>query len=382
MSTSKREWHMGAQRHGAGRVVILALLSRILVLGMMFLSDALFVDLDTSSHLIMGLPCLDQGKHQSNATNGIDFQNRKEEIQNDENRIESYKGQGSMVVWDTVFFVRIAKCGYEHDLNNAFFPLLPIIMRFIGRMISACWIQCKLDGIEYPCPEQLYTSIALVVNIIAFCGAALLLYLMTLRNFEDPKIAAFSVLFFCFNPASVFYSAAYTESLFTAFTWMGILFHKDHFWWSVASFTLASASRSNGILSCWFLIYNVISKASLENGHRGLVWNVYRTWLGCACVITPYLWLQLQAYQAYCKPSFHEAGQMPEFCEKSLPSVYGYVQKKYWDVGFLRFYQKIDRVSDSTHHILMNEICEKCVLSMLNNIISYSMPHLLSGAIP
>lgn len=39
--------------------------------------------------------------------------------------------------WDTVHFVRIAKCGYETDMSNAFFPLLPLLMRTVASMPGA-----------------------------------------------------------------------------------------------------------------------------------------------------------------------------------------------------------------------------------------------------
>jgi hypothetical protein len=33
-----------------------------------------------------------------------------------------------LAVWDTVYFARVARCGYETDKINAFFPLLPAAM--------------------------------------------------------------------------------------------------------------------------------------------------------------------------------------------------------------------------------------------------------------
>lgn len=34
-----------------------------------------------------------------------------------------------LAVWDSVFFTRIASCGYEYEQFHAFFPLLPILLR-------------------------------------------------------------------------------------------------------------------------------------------------------------------------------------------------------------------------------------------------------------
>lgn len=36
---------------------------------------------------------------------------------------------------------------------------------------------------------------------------------------------------------------------------------------------------------------------------------------------------------------------LPPWCSSRLPSVYGYIQREYWDVGLLRFYQDPSRVT-------------------------------------
>lgn len=41
--------------------------------------------------------------------------------------------------WDSVFFVRVAKCGYETDMINAFFPLLPLVMRLGSAFLCEWW---------------------------------------------------------------------------------------------------------------------------------------------------------------------------------------------------------------------------------------------------
>ena len=62
--------------------------------------------------------------------------------------------------------------------------------------------------------------------------------------------ADYATIFFCFNPASIFYSAVYTESLFAAASFTGMLLvEKQSFWAGVLCFALAAAARSNG--RCW-----------------------------------------------------------------------------------------------------------------------------------
>lgn len=37
------------------------------------------------------------------------------------------------IVWDSVYFVRIAQCGYEYEQNYAFLPLIPICISLLSR---------------------------------------------------------------------------------------------------------------------------------------------------------------------------------------------------------------------------------------------------------
>lgn len=63
------------------------------------------------------------------------------------------------IVWDSVYFVRIAQCGYEYEQTYAFLPLLPIVISFVSKTGSLlcslifnpplphfvcyyCWCEC------------------------------------------------------------------------------------------------------------------------------------------------------------------------------------------------------------------------------------------------
>lgn len=63
---------------------------------------------------------------------------------------------------------------------------------------------------------------------------------------HDAQLADLSILLFCCNPASVFYSAAYTEALFAALTWTALLLLPGHPWAAVALLAAAGGARSNG----------------------------------------------------------------------------------------------------------------------------------------
>ena len=83
------------------RVVLLAAAVRIANVGLTLLFDYVFDDYDTSTSLLPRKEC--------------DITLREEDA----------SVLSSLAVWDTVFFVRIAQCGYEYEQYHAFFPLLP-----------------------------------------------------------------------------------------------------------------------------------------------------------------------------------------------------------------------------------------------------------------
>jgi phosphatidylinositol glycan class V len=168
--------------------------------------------------------------------------------------------------------------------------------------------------------ESLYTLVGLVVNVVAFCIAAVALHrcdphrtasrdacagtpnnanapaarrlcrlsLATLQQNAD--LANLSVLLFCFNPASVFYSAVYTEAIFAACTWSGLALLPTRHWAGVAALAAAGAARSNGILACWFLLHALAAECVRRKGVPPAL--VLRAAASCALVVAPYVAMQ------------------------------------------------------------------------------------------
>lgn len=90
------------------RVACIAFASRLAFLGAAFVSDVLLDDYDSSA-VLNSRPC-----------NGSD----------------AILDPGILVkfanVWDTVFYDRISRCGYEYEHYFAFFPCLPQVMGLAG----------------------------------------------------------------------------------------------------------------------------------------------------------------------------------------------------------------------------------------------------------
>lgn len=326
------------------KILVLALTSRLLVLLLMVTADTVFSDLDSSAHL-QNFPCgsLDKTTPISTSNSWI------------------ARFLDGLAPWDSVYFVRIAKCGYETDMINAFFPFLPFLMRYGAKYTGLMYIGTELMNLPI---ESIYTALGLEVNIVAFCIAAVALHRLSRYVLQNEELASLSVLLFCCNPASVFYSAAYTESLFAACTWTGLVLLTikngggtgggSVIYWAagVLLFCLAGATRSNGILSAWFLVHPLIIDVVNSIRRRkkaSFPWKMlFKTIVGCAVVWSPYFAMQVYGYQTYCinASSGSSSGgnlQLPVWCFKRLPSLYGYVQKAYWDVGFLRFYRHLNR---------------------------------------
>jgi phosphatidylinositol glycan class V len=397
------------------KIIALAATSRIICLSLVILADLSFTDLATSAHL-SNFQCLSPATSSRAPLNLNPYPTTSLD---------------HLAPWDSMYFVRIAKCGYENDMINAFFPLLPMLMRTLDIVTGSRW----LLGHCFP-PESRYTLHGMLISFISFIIAALALHKLSYKIFSSyllsksrknkkkrsspsnstsssggkstpiretdgmkipNRLADTAVLLFCFNPASVFYTIGYTESLFAACTFTGMYFlHKNRLLLSTLAFTAGALSRSNGILSIWFPLHrllshiyttwwhhlynnNTISGPSTVHRHPRNVHRhnhhhpqtiatttKYNTWsscvgetiktlLACTCICLPYIIIQVIAYFTYCTSSnVVDVHDDPEraWCTRKMggillrklpPAIYSHVQDKYWDVGFLRFYTKLDR---------------------------------------
>ncbi|XP_064477273.1 GPI mannosyltransferase 2-like [Ornithodoros turicata] len=256
---------------------------------------------------------------------------------------------GGFAHWDAEYFLHIAEHGYTYENTLAFFPLYPHLVR------------CITDSVLDPllCILLPYQSVLLLsgvlLNVFMFTIAAIALYHLTLILFDETA-AMEATLLFCFNPASVFFSACYTESLFSATTFLGLyLLEFGQECLATVFFILGGFVRSNGFLSSGFLIFHTFIKWSQpwQSGCELVV----KTGARVALCFAPYLLFQCYTWSLYCIPDrsvehsdavlqqasehgYHLAGyNISEWCKNVLPFSYGYVQQKYWNVGFLRYYQ-------------------------------------------
>ncbi|MFH4984408.1 hypothetical protein AB6A40_011117 [Gnathostoma spinigerum] len=115
---------------------------------------------------------------------------------------------------------------------------------------------------------------------IAFMISGQLLYTLLLLLTRSAKVSVLGCLVFCFNPASIFFSAAYSESVFTLLTLSGlILLYFDPTFpflrhlGAATFFALAFATRANGLLNYGYIMYAVFIETLYDISEKKFIWQ-------------------------------------------------------------------------------------------------------------
>lgn len=307
-----------------------AVLSRVATLTLMFAFDALVDDYDTSGAL-----------EPEGLSVPASFACRRLE---------------GVVTWDSVYFARVASEGYEHEQAHAFFPLLPALMRlFAFGSRSRCALAAS----------------GLLVSNLAHVASAVALERLGTLVLRDPAAARTAATLFALNPASVFHSAAYTESLFACLSFAGCLalaLPRARPNLAALAFALACAARSNGALNLAFLAHDFAFarvgaaawfgiRARRAKPRRRTVGNETTPFTDrlaatvafaarVSVAVAPLLAAQALGYRTYCAGASSDgsanrrANAPRPWCDRwtPFPNIYAFVQSEYWNVGFLRYY--------------------------------------------
>lgn len=138
--------------------------------------------------------------------------------------------------WDAVWYLTIANRGYDgaDSPRHAFFPLYPLLSRGLGELGGG--------------GEAAVLVAAYGVALAAFLAALVLLYRLT--ALELGRRAAWpALLLLCVFPASFFFGAPYSESLFLLCSVGAFYAARTGSWaWAGVAAAGASATRSAGIL--------------------------------------------------------------------------------------------------------------------------------------
>lgn len=239
------------------------------------------------------------------------------------------------IVWDGVYFVRIAQCGYEYEQTYAFLPLLPMCISALSRTVFAPLVPLIGD-------RAVLGLSGYILNNIAFMFAALYLYKLSVIILKDPEAALRASVLFCFNPASIFYSSIYTESLYSLFS-VGGLYYLISGANNIAVLWLAlsGSARSNGVLNAGYICFQTMHQAYdaifLKKRAFLAMQVLIAGALRCICIFIPFIAFQAYGYYNICLGRFPD--EMSSWCKARLPLLYNYIQSRYWGVGFLRYFQ-------------------------------------------
>ena len=206
--------------------------------------------------------------------------------------------------------------------------------------------------------------------------ATLLLFDLTRKVLRDDYLAYKSALLFTINPASVFFSAAYSESLHALLSFYLMLkLEKAFTIQSGLLLALCSSVRSNGLLNLGFAAYKSLRLIAREIAIHQRLKQLQREdfaetlaniigdavlpgILSALMSFLPFVMFQWYAFTQYCgvtKPKFdYDEGILDyardhglilpsadpsSWCQDSPPIPYFYIQSHYWNVGFLKYFQ-------------------------------------------
>jgi mannosyltransferase PIG-V len=137
--------------------------------------------------------------------------------------------------WDAVWYLGIADSGYEGgQARSAFFPLYPLTVRALGEVGGG------MRGARLVA--------AYLVSLAAFLSALVLLHRLVSLELGRP-LASPTLLLMALFPASLFFGAPYSESLFLLVSVGAFYAARTRRWaWAGACAAAAAATRSAGVL--------------------------------------------------------------------------------------------------------------------------------------
>jgi len=249
---------------------------------------------------------------------------------------------------------------------------------------------------------------AVIVNTIVFVLSATTLYELGRIVLGSDALAYRAAQFYCINPASVFFSAAYSESCFALLTFRGMLLLERNYWTSSAVFfALSSAARSNGLINIGFLVHraahDVVAWILLYVGGKAKVslrrfaLNMCQLGVLLILCVVPFAAFQYHAYNIYCNQL---AGyqDLPEhvrrygnkmgyrmpyvgqsvWCASRLPLSYSYIQTSHWNVGFLNYYEW----KQIPNFVVATPMATLCVCMMVSYLREHASYCLYAGLLP
>ena len=250
--------------------------------------------------------------------------------------------------WDSSYYISISKFGYSKEQYLAFFPMYPWSIDMLTLVLRTWATYVSDDLLRVIC--GLFIS-----NFCLLLSIGVLYALLSCVESNRRKVSL-AVLLFIFNPATVFFSGVYTESMFSLISWTAMLMIAYNKMLAAAVFVVCSCCiRSNGSLLVIFAGIFFISQISLEDlrnvRYKHCLRSILSLLLICLSAVLPALLWDYIIKHVVCLHLYETSisdlsatnnDLLMCSCSKEIissASVYSYVQEKYWNVGFLNYFR-------------------------------------------
>ncbi len=254
--------------------------------------------------------------------------------------------------WDAQYYLHIAEHGYTYENTLAFYPLYPLFVNLLTNILLTF-----VPGISFRAGALVC---GLILNVFFFCLAAHFLVQLSRLVLKHEKLAITAGYLFCMNPASVFFSAPYSESLFAMVTFSVILESaRGNILSSLIPLTMGIMCRSNGLINIGFVFYHGIRLLWLDRNVFSRIKLTIK--LIIVLMVSGIAFISIQRYYSslFCvESSIRHSKEIVNYatvnnlilsgggsqihspwCEGKFPLAYSYVQAKYWDVGLFNYYE-------------------------------------------
>ncbi|XP_051162393.1 GPI mannosyltransferase 2 [Leptopilina boulardi] len=271
--------------------------------------------------------------------------------------------------WDAQYLIHIAKYGYTYENTLAFFPLYPMTIRCIAMLVRIVFFVLN--------DHSVIVLTAIGINLIFFIKSAVILFDLSLNVLKDVSLAYKATILYCLNPASIFFSAAYSESMFAYLTFRSMLASVENNPYISLPLSLSTLVRSNGLTNLGFPVYNwvksmmntavpnFVSEYKYYSSKWSIIFDFRHIYLSICQIVTvvllsivPFCLFQIYNYSKFCIPQANVTDLPPyivhysiennlvlpgsiqlPWCDLAIPIAYSSVQERYWNVGFMRYYQ-------------------------------------------
>jgi hypothetical protein len=150
-------------------------------------------------------------------------------------------------IWDGPWYLRIAEEGYVERLSAAFFPVYPLLIRFLSDVTG---LSFRASGV--------------LISNMAFLGALILLHRLVGQQYGF-TVARRTTWLVALTPMGFFFSAVYTESLFLFLSLAAVVLAREGRW-TLAAFALllVSLTRSVGVFVIVPMLFSLIEQRGLD----------------------------------------------------------------------------------------------------------------------